>query len=1061
MSESRCGTLCTGVVATVICACGLIGLTPAWAQRSVPLPSPPLLLRLPTLMSSHRREPMPTPIPPRRSATLAIRLDPRSNHVDVDLYVLAPRQLSTDPATGEREAREALRSAFGGNGDLPTNYRTSPYEADLYTGDGDDPYGTQSTKLPTAIAFNGWTDRFATNQGLGGDHGGPISRVGFLQLGHFNPAPVQQLLQRVGNREMKVTITLNRHDAPIARCENAIATDGPRFYTGFPNRIMTTSKRMPESVLFSAVIPTGSPYPILSFATGYSPADVAGGLIPAAAVLLGALVATIVYRARALRAFDRADELARLDPEAAARAREIIRFGFLRLLKVGVPVLSAAWCVIYILLKPMQPFLWAANLRGLEATLGWSVLSYLLPLVATVLAAAVFAIPVIRRASTGGSETASLGNMLGDAGEQLLLPMLTLLFTALGVGALLDAHSLQSIPPLQYVSNVSSWQPGNDLFMGDPLRWLAWFSLALVARLMLPLWRVTVGDKVQYQLTGGALFDRVMVLATKAGVTVKQVSFLSTGSDRTANAFAANGNLLIFTDRLLSDLSRREVDGMIAHELAHLRRRHPARPTQAQAISGLAPLLILLALAFSGRFFDDIGWPLATVIPGSTLLATAVTLAMSRRFEKEADTDAVALTGDPEGLILGLARLRHLSGLPEDWGRFDSQLLTHPSTARRIAYLTAAGKTSPDESERLRDALAKLADPAPEGDRYAPPTGTEATLVFAPLLLLRNAAILTTVILAVVAIIPCVFAHLAEIFGVSLPPHLAKVDRVLTALQRQILGVTHPPVIAAFYIAGAFATFGAMIAYINRAGTGLYKSHEPLLHRRLIEAERLTSEETQGATYVGISPGSQPRHYGGSSLWDAGYLIRRDGGLRYVGEKATFTIPAGAIADLRLSPYSSGSWIPFRMILLSERANAEGKAASLQIAPASAASLSDLRAATDDLLRKLGEWRIASGVTVVEETSPSRLPDVNVTGGATERDVAKPAMLLPGIFRTIGVTVAVAILTGLPGRGVVFCVSVATAVCLTDAARLLIRGRRAPPRAEHEVTGRIARRRHC
>jgi Zn-dependent protease with chaperone function len=75
-------------------------------------------------------------------------------------------------------------------------------------------------------------------------------------------------------------------------------------------------------------------------------------------------------------------------------------------------------------------------------------------------------------------------------------------------------------------------------------------------------------------LTSGDLRDRAFAIAKKAGTKLNQVYVLPTERIRMANAFAHLGNNIYLTDYLLKNLSKREVDAIIGHEVVHLQKKH-------------------------------------------------------------------------------------------------------------------------------------------------------------------------------------------------------------------------------------------------------------------------------------------------------------------------------------------------------------------------------------------------------------------------------------------------------------------------------------------------------
>lgn len=198
------------------------------------------------------------------------------------------------------------------------------------------------------------------------------------------------------------------------------------------------------------------------------------------------------------------------------------------------------------------------------------------------------------------------------------------------------------------------------------------------------------------------LHDAVEVLAGRAGLASAPALFLV--PSRVPNAFGVGGDVpvLALTDGLLRTLDGRELVGVLAHEISHLRSGDTtvmtfsaaiARFTQNLAFVGILALVFGLPLAVSGT-------PTLLAAAGALLVVpfvvAALELAFSRSREFDADLGAARLTGDPEGLALGLEDLERATR--SGWDEFlfprgrhrDPWLLrTHPATVERARRLRA------------------------------------------------------------------------------------------------------------------------------------------------------------------------------------------------------------------------------------------------------------------------------------------------------------------------------------------------------------------------------------
>jgi heat shock protein HtpX len=188
-----------------------------------------------------------------------------------------------------------------------------------------------------------------------------------------------------------------------------------------------------------------------------------------------------------------------------------------------------------------------------------------------------------------------------------------------------------------------------------------------------------------------------------------QPNAFATGRDPRHAAVAA-------TRGLLSMLDRREIRGVMAHELAHVKHRDTLTMTVTATIAGAIGALANFAFFFGGR--DEAGRP--TGILGAIVIAVLgpiaaglVQMAISRGREYEADREGAEISGDPEALASALQKIEayakggyfnpdaernpataHLFIInPLAGGKADSLFSTHPATHNRVeALLSMIGK---------------------------------------------------------------------------------------------------------------------------------------------------------------------------------------------------------------------------------------------------------------------------------------------------------------------------------------------------------------------------------
>jgi len=142
--------------------------------------------------------------------------------------------------------------------------------------------------------------------------------------------------------------------------------------------------------------------------------------------------------------------------------------------------------------------------------------------------------------------------------------------------------------------------------------------------------------------------------------------------DPAPNAFAAGRtpakSYVVVTTGILKAMSKRELEGVLAHEVSHIRNRDVRLMTLAAVLVGVVALvsdLLGRMLYFGGgrRRGNDggAGWIFLVLAIVTILLAplaaVMVQMALSRRREYLADASAAEITNDPEGLALALRRL--------------------------------------------------------------------------------------------------------------------------------------------------------------------------------------------------------------------------------------------------------------------------------------------------------------------------------------------------------------------------------------------------------------------
>ena len=167
------------------------------------------------------------------------------------------------------------------------------------------------------------------------------------------------------------------------------------------------------------------------------------------------------------------------------------------------------------------------------------------------------------------------------------------------------------------------------------------------------------------------LINIVESLSIAAGIPAPKVYVVD---DEAPNAFATGRNpehgAVAVTRGLMAKMSRDELEGVVAHELAHIKNRDTLVMTIAVTLVGVIVLMadiFLRAMWFGGGGRDnDRGgggaWPIAVIglilLILAPIFAQLMQMAISRRREFLADAEGVLITRYPPGLIGALNKLK-------------------------------------------------------------------------------------------------------------------------------------------------------------------------------------------------------------------------------------------------------------------------------------------------------------------------------------------------------------------------------------------------------------------
>lgn len=212
--------------------------------------------------------------------------------------------------------------------------------------------------------------------------------------------------------------------------------------------------------------------------------------------------------------------------------------------------------------------------------------------------------------------------------------------------------------------------------------------------------------------TAPQFYRMVRELAQRAELPMPRVYLIN---EDAPNAFATGRNpdhaAVAATTGILRVLSERELRGVMAHELAHVKHRDILISTISATMAGAISMLANFAVFFGGR--DNEGRP-ANPIVGilvailAPLAASLIQMAISRAREFEADRGGAEISGDPQALASALQKIhRYAQGMPMEAAE------RHPETAQMMIMNPLSGgglrglfSTHPSTEERVERLMA-------------------------------------------------------------------------------------------------------------------------------------------------------------------------------------------------------------------------------------------------------------------------------------------------------------------------------------------------------------------
>ena len=182
-----------------------------------------------------------------------------------------------------------------------------------------------------------------------------------------------------------------------------------------------------------------------------------------------------------------------------------------------------------------------------------------------------------------------------------------------------------------------------------------------------------------------------------AGIQFFDYHFFVIQSDE-FNAFAAPSGLVFFYSGLIGSMKNEdEFISVLAHEIAHVSKRHLASRMEKSQIVSIASLgMAIAALALGGG-----GAASQSLFVGSLAAGQSAQLHFSRENEEEADLVAYdwmkKMQRDPVAQKKMLETMRRIARYRSE--RLPQYLLTHPETENRLEYVSSLIETNKDEQK--------------------------------------------------------------------------------------------------------------------------------------------------------------------------------------------------------------------------------------------------------------------------------------------------------------------------------------------------------------------------
>lgn len=376
--------------------------------------------------------------------------------------------------------------------------------------------------------------------------------------------------------------------------------------------------------------------------------------------------------------------------------------------------------------------------------------------------------------------------------------------------------------------------------------------MCMVTFIMLrPILQYFITGDLQCRVSAGELYDNLNNMARAGGMQVKRLLYSSPSLPTAANAGAMFRGTVLINQPIIGLLSKEECDAVVAHELAHVKLRHP-----------IQRLCFLIAGLFTTTGVVEALFNMRQSVAAVAAIAAAMVISIMMLFylrarvcEFIADRESIKICGKPQALISALARIHNFNHIPLNWGRLTSLFVSHPPTAERIARLGTAGGISQSELQ----SLLQLSD-VPPSEHYTIPINQRPRATFAaepPTFLLTQ------------------FGSLAHVMAMGAIPLL--------------LGFRSLWAVTIVAIAGAF---GYYTVYIRLFRVLAYRRVE------LVAKELNVDLAAPDNLPVMVGPADRPGQIAGIQFADVGIVTFRQDRLLFQGKEVRFQVALEDITSM-------------------------------------------------------------------------------------------------------------------------------------------------------------------